>query len=107
MKGVPAMALYKDVELQSGVTVSYHRVVSVSTVTNVQSTIEVASYTSRAKREEEAAAVGSGGGMDVFIETTWYVAPYDETVSIEGAYSYIKSLEEFSGAEDVWEEGQS
>lgn len=47
------MAIEKPIELGNGVTVHYHRVVSVNSITNVQSVIEVASYTSEAKREEE------------------------------------------------------
>lgn len=47
------MAVQKSIELESGVTVSYHRIVSVNAITNVQSAIEVASYTSESKRAEE------------------------------------------------------
>lgn len=47
------MALYKEIDLDNGVTVRYHRVVSVNTITNVQNIIEVASYTSKEKRDEE------------------------------------------------------
>ena len=47
------MALIKEIELSNGVTVNYHRIVSVNNITNHSSVIEVASYTSKAKREEE------------------------------------------------------
>lgn len=36
-----AMAIIKSIELENGITVSYHRVVSVNNVTNVSSIIEV------------------------------------------------------------------
>ena len=47
------MAIIKNITLDSGVIVNYHRVVSVNNITNVTSIVEVASYTSKAKREEE------------------------------------------------------
>ena len=46
------MALNKKIELDSGVVVNYHRVVSVNKITNIQNIIEVASYTSEDKRDE-------------------------------------------------------
>ena len=51
------MALLKEIELENGVKVSYHRITSVNAITNNNSIIEVSSYTSEAKRNEEA-----GGG---------------------------------------------
>lgn len=93
------MALAKEVRLENGVTVSYHRVVSVQAVTNVQSAVEVASCPSRAAREKEK------GGGDCYIETTWHVLPYTPGMSVVDAYEYLKTLPEYEGAEDVLEEG--
>ena len=44
------MALIKEIELNNGVKVNYHRIVSVNNITNHVSIIEVASYTSKEKR---------------------------------------------------------
>lgn len=97
------MALWKEKELPSGVAVRYHRVVSLHCITNVANLIEVASYTSAEKREEEKAAVAAGEAMDVFLETTMYNIAYDQNMTIEGAYVYLKSLPGFDGAEDLIE----
>ena len=94
------MALLKEIELDSGVTVCYHRVVSVNTITNVSNVIEVASYTSRAKREEEQEAVSGGEPMDIFISTRFENAPYDQTMTVAGAYEWLKGLPEFADAAD-------
>ena len=51
------MALAKEIELPSGVTVRYHRVVSLNCITNAANLVEVASYTSAEKRAEERAAL--------------------------------------------------
>ena len=100
------MALSKRVTLPSGVQVNYHRVVRVDKMVNVQNVIEVASYTSRAKREEERAAIASGEPMDVYVETTICAAPYDPGMTPERAYEWVKAnVEAFAGSSDVLEAG--
>ena len=47
------MALIKNIELDNGVMVNYHRIVSLNKITNICNNIEVASYTTKDKREEE------------------------------------------------------
>ena len=100
------MALSKRIALGNGVQVNYHRVARVDAVTNVQVAVEVASYTSRAKREEERAALEAGEGMDVYVETSVFAAPYDPAMTVAAAYSWLKTLPMFEGASDVLEEGQ-
>ena len=48
------MALKKEIELDNGVIVNYHRIVSLNKITNVGNIIEIASYVSKKKRDEEA-----------------------------------------------------
>lgn len=96
------MALQKEIALDNGVTVNYHRVVSVNTITNIQNTIEVASYTSEEKRLEEQKAIENGERMNIFIHTKFYSAPYDQSMTVEGAYEWIKeNVSEFEGSEDI------
>lgn len=47
------MALQKEIILDNGVTVNYHRVVAVSSLTNIKSTINVGSYISKEERDKE------------------------------------------------------
>ena len=47
------MALNKKIELKNGVIVNYHRIVSINKITNNANIIEIASYTSKEKRDEE------------------------------------------------------
>lgn len=94
------MALIKEIELPSGVTVNYHRVVSVNNITNRKSIIEVASYTSKAKREEEKSALDNSERMNVFIDTEYFGIPYDEDLNVVSAYAYLKTTEKYSDAED-------
>lgn len=103
------MALSKRTTLPSGVQVNYHRVVRIDKIVNVQNVIEVASYTSRAKREEERAALASEDpSMDVYIETSIYEAPYDPGMTPQAAYEWLKANRpEFENASDVLENGQT
>ena len=99
------MAILKEIELDSGVIVNYHRVVSVNNITNHASIIEVASYTNKEKREEEKTALENGEGMNVFIDTEYMSIPYDEDLNVNSAYEYLKTTEKFAGCEDDLEEG--
>lgn len=100
------MALAKEMELGNGITVRYHRVASVTTVTNVQETVEVKSYTAEAKRAEEKAARASGEFTDAYTHSEYLVLPYAGGMSVEEAYAAVKAMPEYAGATDVWEEGQ-
>ena len=66
----------------------------------------MASYTSKDKREEEQQAyktakeTGTFPEMNVFIDTKFINKEYAEEESVESAYDYIKTLDEFKGAKD-------
>lgn len=94
------MAILKEIELDNGVTVNYHRVVSVNNITNHASIIEVASYTTKDKRLEEKTALENGEGMNVFINTEYMNIPYDAEMNVVSAYEYLKTTEKFEGCED-------
>lgn len=101
------MALQKQITLDNGITVNYHRIVSLNKITNQSNIIEVASYTSKEKREEEKEAIkkgqeaGEAVPMNVFIDTTYINKEYSETEAIEDSYSYLKTLDKFKDAEDA------
>lgn len=87
-----------------GVPLNYHRIASVNIVTNQCNLIEVQSYVSKAKRNEEKEALENHARMDVFIHANTYSAPYDQTMTVDSAYAYIKALDDFENAVDVLEE---
>lgn len=98
------MALSKRITLPSGIQTNYHRIVAVTHVTNVQTTVEVASYTGRGKREDEQAALAANEPMNVFIETQLLVVPYGVVSTVADAYEWLKTTEQFADATDVLEE---
>lgn len=95
------MAILKPVELDSGIVVNYHRIVSINNIINRESIIEIASYTSKAKREEEKEALKSHKAMDIFVNSKLLNLPCDAAIDVVKAYNYLKTLDEFKGAENA------
>ena len=95
------MALNKKIELENGIVLNYHRIVSINKITNVQTIIEIASYTSEEKRELEKEALENGEAFDVYIHTIYVDKKYDETDTIENLYDYLKTTEIFENAENA------
>jgi hypothetical protein len=94
------MALIKNIKLENGVSTQYHRVCSITNITNSATIIEVASYTSKEKRLEEKEALENGTKMNVFINTQYLNLPYDDNMNITSAYEYLKTVQEFKSAKD-------
>ena len=113
------MALNKEVTLDNGIVLNYHRIVSLNVITNITNIIEVASYVSEEQREKEQEYQGlqkksAAGeeitkeeqeildkGINIYIETRYVNTNYDEKMSVKSAYEYLKTLPEFNTATDV------
>lgn len=93
------MALEKKIELENGVTVNYHRIVSINKIINNSTIIEISSYTSKDKRIEEKDKVGNY--TNIYINTTYIDKEYNEKENIQDIYNYLKTTDNFSNAEDV------
>lgn len=101
------MALSKKIEQENGVTTNYHRIVSINQIINEQTLIEVASYTSAEKRQEEQQALetarksGEYPEVNIYIDTNTIATDYNgKDGNIEDAYKYLKTLDKFKGAKD-------
>lgn len=107
------MALQKGIVGADGVATNYHRVVNVSIIINSIVLIEVASYVNRKYRENQIefnAEQELGNKPSValpHIITRYYDMPYVESISISDIYSYLKTLPEFEGAEDVLDDEEN
>lgn len=95
------MGLKKTIELENGITVDYHRIVSINKITNRENIIEIASYTSKKKREEEQNKLQNGEEMNVFINTEYISTEYNADDTIENCYEYLKTLDKFKNSEDI------
>lgn len=94
------MALIKAITLNNGIVVNYHRVVSVNNITNHSSIIEIASYISKEKREEEKEALKNNEPMDIYIKSRHLPIAYDKDLNVDTAYEYLKTLDEFKNSKD-------
>lgn len=100
------MAIKKEIELENGIIVNYHRIVSINKITNDCNIIEVASYTSEKQRDKEKEyyrSTDENKQMNVFIETEYIQKDYSESETIEECYEYLKTLYKFKDAKDVLE----
>ena len=99
------MALKKDMVLDNGITVSYHRIVSMNHIINKNTTIEVGSYINKEQRDKEKEwyAGNCESDLNVFISTVYYMLDYNEGLTVIDAYEYLKTLDVFSDAEDIFE----
>lgn len=91
------MALYKPVRQEDGVTTDYHRILYLIQTVNRQNSIAVLSYVNEESRTAEANSIMS----QPYQKAVTYETDYDENMTIEKAYEYLKTLPQFEGAEDV------
>lgn len=90
------MALFKETMQNDGVTTNYHRIQDISITINHNCTVSVLSYMNNQLRAREIA-----GDMHPYQRLTMYEMPYEEVITVEKAYEYLKTLPDFEGAEDI------
>lgn len=102
------MALKIKVTANNGIVTEYHRIASLNIATNQSNSIVVYSYLSEDARALELenqsktyTSIADEPTNYPYIETRHISADYDENMSIESAYEYLKTLPLFEGAEDV------
>lgn len=96
------MAISLQETSPNGILLSYHRIVSLTTIVNQQCIIEVASYISQdARGEERAAILDPETGCDVYIDTKLISVDYDPEMSVTKAYALLKGMEEYQNAVDI------
>lgn len=95
------MALLKEIELDNGVVLNYHRIVTITKITNHSIVLEIAGYTSKAKREQEIQQFKNGDEITVYINTTFMSVDYDEDTTIKDWYDYLKTTDRYLNSEDI------
>ena len=91
------MALYKPIKQDDGVTTNYHRILYCQITTNQQNSIAVMSYVDDESRNNEK----ENDVSKPYSKAITYETEYDETMTIEKAYEYLKTLPEFKDAKDI------
>lgn len=94
------MGLSKKITLDNGAVTNYHRIARIEHLVGQETGVTVYSYTSQAKRKEELKTEGEDY-LDTRIAEQWYQLEFDDTLTVKGAYEYLKTLDEFGGAKDA------
>lgn len=95
------MAILKEIILDNGIPVNYHRIVSVNNITNHKSIIEIASYTNESKRIEEKEKLANNEPMDIYIHAEYLNTEYNKELNVDNGYEYLKTLEKFKDSKDI------
>lgn len=104
------MGLKKDIILDNGITLNYHRVVGVNSVTNVNTIIEIASYVNEEKRLEEKQYLQNqleeGHNEEIpvvnnIINSYTIELPFDKDMNVDSAYKYLVTLDKYKGSKNV------
>ena len=91
------MALYKEITQSDGVKTNYHRILFLTQTVNRQNSIAVLSYVDDMSRLQELEV----NEYQPYRNSVTYETAYSETMTIEKAYEYLKTLPQFEGATDV------
>jgi len=113
------MALIKEIELENGITLTYHRIYNLNKIINMYNRIEVHSYINNIQREKEKTYQELqrksifdrenltqedrellNTGINVLVEADFIELPYDADMTINDVYNYLKTLDKYSNAED-------
>lgn len=95
------MALLKTIELDSGIVLNYHRIVTITKVTNCNTVLEIASYTSQEKREQEIEQLKNNEEVTAYIDTSFMSVEYNENSTIVDLYEYLKTTEKYQDSIDI------
>lgn len=97
------MALQKDITLENGITLSYHRIAEIQNIINDNTKLKVISYINKEQRSKEVLPTDYSLREDIYKLISFEELPYNDTLTIQEAYDYLKTIEKYSDAEDVFE----
>lgn len=96
------MALIKPIKQKNGVILNYHRIYDIKNVVNDKTYINIYSYLNEEERNKEKEQTETEKySMDIYINISIESMEYNDTLTIEDAYEYLKTLEVFEGSEDI------
>ena len=96
------MALSKPIKQSNGIILNYHRIADIRNVVNDKTYLDVISYVDREEREKEQKQPKySPNKAEIYKISKIYNMDYNDTLTIEEAYEYLKTLEDFEGSEDI------
>lgn len=98
------MALQKNITLENGITLTYHRISEIGNIINSNTRLTIISYLNKEQRDKDRPDVDYII-RDTVYKTTYYEhLPYNDTLTITQAYEYLKTTDKFKDAADVFED---
>lgn len=99
------MALKKDIKLENDIVLSYHRIANIDNKINEKTTIIIYSYINQFQRDRQKEGVQISNGIsDIYMVPSNVSIEYNQKLTVKEAYDYLKTLDMFKDAEDVYEE---
>ena len=96
------MALIKPIKQDNGIILSYHRISDIRNVVNDKTYIDIISYVNAEEREKEKNQPKySPNKPNVYKVNSQEIIDYNDTLTIEEAYEYLKTLPKYEGSEDA------
>ena len=96
------MALSKPIKQNNGIVLNYHRIADIRNVVNDKTYLDVISYVDDEERvREQKQPKYSPNKQEIYKVSAIYDLLYNDSLSIEQAYEYLKTLEVFEGSEDI------
>ena len=95
------MALIKPIKQSNGIILSYHRISDIRNVVNNKTYLDVISYVDNEEREKEKHQPKySPRKYDIYTVQSQEMIDYNDTLTIEQAYEYLKTLPKYEGSID-------
>lgn len=96
------MALSKIIIQNNGIPLSYHRISDIKNVINDKTYINVISYVNKDQREKEQNQPKySPNKEEIYKVFSNEQVEYNDTLTIQEAYEYLKTLPKYENAEDI------
>ena len=96
------MALSKPIKQSNGIVLNYHRIADIRNVVNDKTYLDIISYVDKEEREKEQNQPKYSPNKEIIYKVSkMYDLPYNDSLTIEQAYEYLKTLEDFEGSEDI------
>lgn len=96
------MALKKMIIQDNGVPTDYHRIYDIENIVNDCTILKIYSYINEDERTRDKNkpkySIQEG---DIYIVPSEEKIEYNDTLTAEEAYEYLKTTEKYNGAEDI------
>lgn len=96
------MALQKAVKQENGIILNYHRIADITNIINDKTQIKIYSYINEEERQKEFNQPKySPYKQDIYKITSYEDIKYNDTLTAEQAYDYLKMLDKYKNSINV------